>query len=165
MAVIAALTVAALAPTLVVSMMLTQNTLDHIDSTENAEVTDVTDVDPEATVMYTVPTQGGDPYDSDVEFILPSDFADTLRDSDMIKMTVIDQGTDKRTDSASDSLVDPAMEEGCRIKLNLGSDGQHDERTGTYSGYLRITDDGTLTATYTYPEQLENCGIYVIYAD
>ena len=80
----------------------------------------------------------------------------------MIKMTVIDQGVDKRTDSASDSLVDSEMGEGCRIKLNLSSDGQHD---GTYSGYLRITDDGTLTATYTYPEQLENCGIYVIYAD
>ena len=61
MAVIAALTVAALAPALVVSMMLTQNTLDHIDSTENAEVTDVTDVDPEATVMYTVSNSGRRP--------------------------------------------------------------------------------------------------------
>ena len=151
----------ALAPALLASLLLTHDTVDPAEPTEHAATIDVSDVDPEATVMYAVSPLGGDRYDSDVDFIVPSDFEDTLRDEDVIKFTVIDKGTH----STTHRFVDPEMEDGCRIKLHLSSDDQHDERTGTYEGYLRIVYDDTLTATYTYPEQLENCGIYVIHTD
>ena len=162
--VIAALAVVALAPALLASQLITPDwgkstATGHID---HAATTDVTNIDPEATVMYTVSPSDGD---SDIEIIVSADMVDVLQDGDMIKMTVIDQGTDKRTDSNSYSFVDPQIEDGCRITLNLRSDDRFGRPTGTYSGYLRIKDDDSFTATYADHEQQENCGLYFIYAD
>ena len=164
---IAALTVVALAPALLASQLITPDggkstATGHID---HAASIDVTDVDQDGTVMYKVSPPGGDRGNSDIEFTVSSDFADILQDGDMIKMTVIDQGTDKRTDSNSYSFVDPQIEDGCRITLNLRSDDRFGRPTGTYSGYLRIKDDDSFTATYADHEQQENCGLYFIYAD
>ena len=119
--VIAALTVVALAPALLASQLITpyggkSTATGHID---HAATIDVADIDPDGNVMYKVSPPGGDRGNSDIEIIVSADMVDVLQDGDMIKMTVIDQGTDKRTDSNSYSFVDPQIEDGCRITLNL----------------------------------------------
>ena len=161
--VIAALTVVALAPALLASQLITQDggestATGHID---HAASIDVADIDPDGNVMYKVSPPGGDRGNSDIEFTVSSDFADILRDGDLIKVTVIDKGTD----STSHSFVDREMEEECRITLNLSSDDRSNHRTGTYSGYLRIKDDDTVFATGSDFEHRDNCGLYAIYAD
>ena len=159
--VMGAITVAALAPALVVSLVLTQD----------SEITDVTAIDPESTVKYTASplADGGD--DSDIEIFVPADMADAMVDGDLIKVTVIDRGTDYRSDRGIDfgssSSVDTEMEEGCRFTLSLTPDDRSNNRIGTYSGYIRIKDDDTFTATYTHDdlENREDCGLNLTFND
>ena len=163
LAVAIALPLIALVPAFLASQLLIQDTVQPDEPTEQTTTIDVTDIDPEGTVMYTVSPSDGDGGDSDIDIIVPADMVDVLQNGDMIKMTVIDQGTDYGFSSS----VDSEMEEGCRVTLNLSSDYRFGHRTGTYSGYIRIKDDDTFTSTYTYDdlEQRENCGLRLIYAD
>lgn len=157
MTVLAVLMVAALAPAMVVSLLLKLH----------SEITDVTDIDRNGTVMYAASPSNGNRGDIDIDLILPPDFTGILQEADMIKVTVMDRGTEKRTDLAAYSFVDDKVEDECSFTLNIKSNDRHDTQTDTYSGYIRISDDDTFIATYiANPEQQrEHCGFYFIDAD
>ena len=158
-----ALPLIALVPAFLASSWITHDAIEPNDPIEQAAAIDVTDNDPESTVKYTVSPPVVDGDDSDIEIIVPADMADALVDGDLIKVTVIDQGTE----FGSSSSVDTEMEEGCRITLSLSSDDRSNNRIGTYSGYIRIKDDDTFTATYTHDdlEIREDCGLNLTYTD
>ena len=158
---IVALPIIALAPAYLASVMLTDHTVELYESTEQATNIDVNDIDENGTVMYTVSPMDRN-NDTDTDFTLPADIVDKLRDADLIKITITDEGTE----STSDGFVGPKVDNECSFTLNLQSvDGHDARRTGTYTGYLRIEDDGNFTATYSRFQQPENCGLYVTYAD
>ncbi len=158
---IIALPIFALAPAYLASVMLTIQPIELDESTEQATSIDVNDIDENGTVMYTVsPLDRNN--DTDVDFAMPADIADILQDSDLIKITITDAGTE----STSHGFVDSKVEHECSFTLHLLSDDPHNARkTDSYSGYIRIKDDGNFTATYSSSEQPENCGFYMTDAE
>ena len=111
-----ALPLIALAPALLASLLLTQDTVQPDEPGEHATTIDVADIDPEGTVMYTVSPPNGSGGDSDIEFVVLADMLEVIQNGDLIKVTVIDQGTDYGFSSSVDSELE---EEGCLITLNL----------------------------------------------
>ena len=153
--VIAALMVAALTPALVVSLVLTQDAGQQIELSEHAATIDVSDIDPQATVMYTVSPPDGVPHDSDVDFTVP---ADILKDADLIKVTVRDSDN-------IHSFFESQTRDDCSFTLHLSDDDRYGAQTDTFTGYLRITDEETARMAGSDVEEFQNCGLYVIYAD
>lgn len=151
--VMGAITVAALAPALVVSLVLTQD----------SEITDVTDDDRNGTVMYTASPSDSDRGDASIEFILPSDIERIMDNGDLIKVTIEDRGTE----STSDSFVDPGFEDGCVLTLRFSDEYRNDKPTDTITGYVRTVDVDTFVATYSAnsKQQMEHCGFYFTNAD
>ncbi|MXX93655.1 MAG: hypothetical protein F4Y63_09470 [Chloroflexi bacterium] len=127
LAVIAALIVTALTPSLVVSLVLTQDTVDQVKPTEQAKTIDVTDIDENGTVMYAVSSSYRQP-----GFETES-LTEALRGSDLIKVTFQD------SDSSSHP-VNQGANEGCGLTLHLSSDDRYDAGTKTYVGYIRVED-------------------------
>ena len=151
--VMGAITVAALAPALVLSLVLTQD----------SEITDVTDDDRNGTMMYTASPSDSDRGDASIEFILPSDIEHIMDNGDLIKITIEDRGTE----STSDSFVDPELEDGCVFTLSFSDEYRNDELTDTITGYVRTVDVDTFVATYSTnsKQQMEHCGFYFTDAD
>ena len=151
--VMGAITVAALAPALVLSLVLTQD----------SEITDVTDDDRNGTVMYTASPSDSDRGDASIEFILPSDIEHIMDNGDLIKVTIEDRGTE----STSDSFVDPEFEDGCVFTLRFSDEYRNDEPTEPITGYVKSADADTFVATYSADtkQQLNLCGIYFIDVD
>ena len=154
LAVIAALMVAALTPALVVSLLLTQDTVNQTEPTEQAANIDVTDIDENGTVMYTVSPPEGFRSESDTDFPIP---ADVLKDPDFIRITVSD-------DDNSHNFFESETRDDCSFTLHLRDDDRYDAKTGTYTGYLRVTDEETSKLERSDIESQENCGLYIIYA-
>ncbi len=148
--VMGAITVAALAPALVVSLVLTQDS-------------EITDDDRNGTVMYTASPSDSDRGDASIEFILPSDIEHIMDNGDLIKVTIEDRGTE----STSDSFVDPEFEDGCVLTLRFSDEYRNDEPTDTITGYVRTVDVDTFVATYSAnsKQQMEHCGFYFTDAD
>lgn len=156
LAVIAALMVAALTPALVVSLVLTQDGGQQIELSEHTATIDVSDIDTQATVMYTVSPPDGVPHDSDVDFTVP---ADILKDADLIKVTVRDSDN-------IHSFFEAQTRDDCSFTLHLSDDDRYGaQKTDTFTGYLRITDEETARMAGSDIEEFQNCGLYVIYAD
>ena len=151
--VIAALTVVALAPALLASQLITQDggestATGHID---HAASIDVTDVDQDGTVMYTVsPPQD---WPADLEFDFPTGL---LEDSDVIRLTISDQ-------VSHPGLSKDSVEEECEFTLYFSDSDKHDEKTGTYTGYLRIRDDEM--GPYVSHSNDPKCGFVITYVD
>ncbi len=151
----AALPLIALAPALLVSLVLTQGAVDHFEPIGHATTIDVTDIDENGTVMYTVSPPEGFRNEPDIDFTVP---ADVLKDSDLIRITVSD-------DDNSLSFFESENQEDCSFTLHLSDDDRYDAKTGTYTGYLRVTDEETARFAGSDIERLETCGLYVIYTD
>ncbi len=161
--VMGAITVAALVPALVVSLVLTQNPVDQTEPAENAATIDVTDIDQNGTVMYTASPSDSDRGDASIDFILPLDIGNIMDDGDLIKVTIEDRGTE----STSDSFVDPELEGGCVFTLVISSEYGNDAPIDTVTGFARTMDDDTFVATYSAntKQQMEHCGFYFTDAD
>ncbi len=155
--VIAALTVVALAPALLASQLITpyggkSTATGHID---HAATIDVTDIDENGTVMYTVSPPEGFRTDSRTDFKVPSDI---LNDADLIRVTVSD-------DDNTHTNLESETQKDCNFTLHLSKDDHYDAKTGSFTGYLRITDEETAKLEGSNFERLGHCGLYVTYAD
>lgn len=136
LAVIAALIVAALTPSLVVSLVLTQDTVDQVKPTEQATTIDVSDIDENGTVMYAVSPSYRQP-----GFEAES-LTEALRGSDLIKVTFQDS-------DSSWYQVNHETDEECGLTLQLSSDDRYDVDTKTYVGYIRVEDGELESVTPT----------------
>ena len=147
-----ALPVIAFAPAFVASLFVTDQTIETTDKT--AEI-DVTDIDENGTVMYTVSPPEGFRTDSRTDFKVPSDI---LNDADLIRVTVSD-------DDNTHTNLESETQKDCNFTLHLSKDDHYDAKTGSFTGYLRITDEETAKLEGSDFERLGHCGLYVTYAD
>ena len=159
----ATVTLIAIAPALLASLFVHQDTANQTEPMEHAAAIDVTDIDQNGTVMYTASPSDSDRSDASIDFILPSDIGNIMHDGDLIKVTIEDRGTEL----TSDSFVDPEFEDGCVFTLRFSDEYRNDEPTETITGYVRTADVDTYVATYSADtkQQLNLCGIYFIDVD
>ena len=144
------LTLIALSPAYIASMVLQDRFVEPIESTEQVTTIDVTDIDRNGTVMYTVSpsyTQPG----FETESLMA-----TLRGSDLIKVTVHD------SDSSSYRVNNEASEE-CGLTLTLSSNDRYDADSKTFVGYVRVEDEGDETGSTR--TDLIDCAIKFIEMD
>ena len=142
-----ALPIVALAPALLASLSLTHELAETDEESGYAAKIDVTDIDQNGTVMYTVSPPKGAPTDPKI------DFPSILEDSDIIRLTITDRGTERR-------FSDELTEYECNFTLYLGDDDKWDEKTGAYTGYLRIRDDEIRDPAWNHDSR---CGIVITY--
>ena len=144
------LTLIALSPAYIASIVLQDQLVESLESTKQVATIDAADIDRNGTVMYTVSpsyTQPG----FETESLMA-----TIRGSDLIKVTVQD------SDSSSYRVNHEASEE-CGLTLTLSSNDRYDADTDTYVGYVRVEDEGDETGdTRT---DLINCAIKFIEMD
>ena len=114
---------------------------------------DVTDIDPEGTVMYTVSPPNGDSESPDSHLAVPRSLLD---DADMLHITI-------RDDDDPDSWLGQDSEGNCNFTLHFDSDDPYDEKTETFTGYIRVTDEET--KAYDNLNQREDCGIYLTFTE
>ena len=152
LAMLVALPVVALAPALLVSLILIDQTVDVDESTEQATTIDITDIDPEGTVMYTIRSPMGHSTPPNNDIPNPHSF---LADADLIIVSIQD-------DDGPSSRLDQDSEDGCTFTLHISSDDSFDDQTDTFTGFIRITEDDFFA--HSDREKLENCDLYSIYA-
>jgi len=137
-----ALPIIALAPVYVASVTLTDQAVEIDEPIQQAATNDVTDIDRNGTVMYTVSPSR---YTQAPKFETESPLA-IMRGSDLIKVTVIDRGTER-----SSSPQDHQTDYECELNLHLTSSDRYAPKTKTYNktntyvGYLRIDDEDVST--------------------
>lgn len=146
------LTLIALSPAYIASIVLQDQLVEPSESTEQVATINVTDIDRNGTVMYSYTVS---PSYTQPGFETESLMA-TIRGSDLIKVTVQD------SDSSSYRVNHEASEE-CGLTLTLSSNDRYDANTDTYVGYVRVEDEGDETGdTRT---GLINCTIKFIEMD
>ena len=72
----------------------------------------------------------------------------------MIKVTIQD-------DDGPGSWLGRDWEDACSFTLHLSSDDSFNDQTDTFTGFIRVTEADSFARSD--PEQLENCGLSVIY--
>lgn len=149
LAVIAALMVVALAPVLLTSLILTDQTVDLGESAEHAATIDVADIDENGTVMYTIrpPVGYSTPTNNDV----PSPHS-LLADADLIKVTIQD-------DDDLGSSLGHDSEDDCNFTFYLRSDDLYDDQSETFTGFIKLEDDEFWARSDQ--DRLDECGIII----
>ena len=147
--VMGAITVAALAPALIISLVHTQDTVNQIEPSEPAATIDITDIDQNGTVMYAIVPLADDSAPTDSSFSTPRAL---LKNSDLIKITIQD-------DEDPGKWLGDGAEDDCSFTLHLSDDDTFDNQSETFTGYIRVTDDNFNAQTDSL--ESENCGFYL----
>lgn len=147
-------TIIALAPAFLASMVLTQDAAESNEASDYATTLNVTDINQNDTVMYTVsPSHRSF---EDAPGIATDVGAELLRDADLIKVTIYDE-------DLSTGWIGSDPDNECKFTLHFSDDDKQDRKFGTYTGYLRIRDDG-LQAHHSMDHD-SRCGFVITYAD
>ena len=145
----ATVTLLAIAPALLASLFVHQDTVNQIEPSEPAATIDVTDIDQNGTVMYTIIPFADDSAPTDSSLSTPHAL---LKNSDLIKITIED-------DEDPSKWLGDGAEDDCRFTLRLSDDDMFDNQSETFTGYIRVTDD-YLDAQSEALES-EKCGFYL----
>lgn len=145
----ATVTLIAIAPALLASLFVHQDTANQTEPVEHAAAIDVTDIDQNGTVMYTIVPFADDSAPTDSSLSTPHAL---LKNSDLIKITIED-------DEDPSKWLGDGAEDDCSFTLHLSDDDTFDNQSETFTGYIRVTDDYLDAQSESL--EAEKCGFYL----